>query len=367
MKLSIASTAAAALLLAPGAFAQGVPVDLSNWQTIQYELNSQPDASWDLQPGNTSVLQSVNSDASIFLSDFDAVGQEITGTWSVQTTSDDDFMGFVFGYQDRGHYYLFDWKQTSQNFSGDFAEVGMSLKVVDMPPNTDPTQDDLWPTNGSANVTLLQHNTIPWADNTSYEFTLTFNPGTIEITVREAGQVLDSWLVNDSTYVDGEFGFYNYSQGQVLYQGFNRVGAPEIHCVGKTNSQGCLPALSFTGFASMTDTTPFVISADNLVNRRFSTLMLSLAGRNNAPFQGGTLCIGAPFTNAPVQLTGGTPMGLDCSGTYTLDFNDYLQTVAPTGFVAGAVVNGQVFFRDPDNADGTGYGLTDAIEFTILP
>ncbi|MEO0661127.1 MAG: hypothetical protein AAFZ87_06295, partial [Planctomycetota bacterium] len=72
----------AALGLPAAAFAQGgLPVDLSTWQVIQYQFNSQPDASWDLQTGNTAVLQSVNSDASIFLSDFDSVGQEINGTW----------------------------------------------------------------------------------------------------------------------------------------------------------------------------------------------------------------------------------------------------------------------------------------------
>lgn len=371
MSLRFSSSAtrvlASALALGSIAHAQGIAVDLSGWQPIQYELNSQPDASWDLQPGNTAVLQSVNADAAILLSDFDAVGQEINGTWSVQTNSDDDFMGFVFGYQDRGHYYLFDWKKGSQSFSGNFAEVGMSLKVVSMPPNTDPTLDDLWPTNGSANVTLLEHNTIPWVSSTDYEFTLNFVPGTIEISVSEGGTVLDSWVVNDSTYTNGEFGFYNYSQGQVLYQGFNRQGTPTLYCDAKTNSQGCLPALSFSGFASVTDTAPFTVSATNLVNRRFSTMMLSASGRDSTPFQGGTLCLGGALMNTPVQSTGGTSTGRDCTGTFAIDINDYLQTTMPMGLVEGVVVTGQVFYRDPFHSDGTGYGLTDAIEFTILP
>ena len=39
----------------------------------------------------------------------------IDGTWRVNTTSDDDFMGFVFGEQDSNHYDPFDWKKADQN------------------------------------------------------------------------------------------------------------------------------------------------------------------------------------------------------------------------------------------------------------
>lgn len=356
-----------ALALAPAALAQGgLPVDLSSWQVIQYDTISQPNASWDLQPGNTAVLQTVNSDASIFLSDFNSVGQEINGTWSVETSSDDDFMGFVFGYQDRGHFYLFDWKQSSQSFSGQFAEVGMSLKAVSIPGGADPTVDDLWPSVSGPNVTVLEHNTIPWDEFIEYEFTLSFTPGTIEIEVREGMTVLESWVVSDSTFTDGEFGFYNFSQNDVLYQGFERVGVPEIYCDAKTNSQGCLPGVTINGSASMSDPAPFTIQADNLINNQFSTLMVSVADRANMPFGGGTLCIATPFSDTGTQLTGGSPAGMDCTGTFSMNVNAFLQG-GPTGLMAGDRVFSQIFYRDPMHPDGTGYGLTEAVDFVILP
>lgn len=346
---------------------QGLPIDLSNWQVIQYQLNSQPNSNWVLQPGNTSVLQEVNSDASIFLSDFDAAGQEIEGTWSVQTGSDDDFMGFVFGYQDRGHYYLFDWKQSSQSFSGQFAEVGMTLKVVDMPAGMDPTVDDFWPSAGSSNVSILRHNTIPWVDFVDYDFVLSFTPGTIEIDVLEAGVLLDQWVVNDSTYTSGEFGFYNYSQGDVLYQGFTRQGVPEVYCDAKVNSLGCTPAIAFTGFASVSDTTPFDISASQVVNQSFGTLMYGFGGRDIAPFMGGTLCIMGAREHTAVQATGGSGGAPDCSGTLTLDFNALLQAGGVAGAMVGDQINTQYFYRDAAQLDGTGFGLTDGVEFFLLP
>lgn len=364
--IPIARTAAA-LVLAGVSFAQGQVIDLSTWQTIQYELNFQPDASWDLQPGNTSVLQSVNSDASIFLSDFDAVGQEIRGTWRVETGGDDDFMGFVFGYQGRGQYYLFDWKQSSQSFSGDFAEVGMSLKIVNMPAGIDPTQDDLWPTAGSPNVTVPLHNTIPWGDFVDYEFVLNWVPGMIQITVLEGSQVLENWVLADSTYTSGGFGFYNYSQDAVLYQGFTQQGVPEIYCTAKTNSQGCTPVLSYTGFGSLTDSNPFDISASMLINNQFAGLVYSLDGPAATPFQGGMLCLQPILRYTPVQMTGGSTGAPDCSGTLSFDFNAFLQGGGAPPIIAGDRVNAQFFYRDPTNADGTGYGLTDAVEFFVLP
>ena len=364
--LTLLLRSATPVVLAGATLAQGQLIDLSTWQTIQYELNSQPDASWDLQPGNTAVLQSVNSDASIYLSDFDAAGQEIRGTWRVETGSDDDFMGFVFGYQDRGHYYLFDWKQNTQSFGGHVAEEGMSLKIVSMPAGVDPTLDDFWPTAGSPNVTVPLHNTIPWVDFVDYEFVLNWVPGMIEITVLEAGVVLESWQLADSTYTDGSFGFYNYSQGDVLYQGFTQQGVPEIYCTAKTNSIGCTPVLDFTGYASATDPNPFNITATFLVNGKNGVLFYSLNGREATPFGGGTRCITPPFLRVPVMSTAGISGPPDCSGVLTFDFNAWLQSGAAPVMV-GDQVNAQYFYRDPMHPDGTGYGLTEAIEFFVLP
>ncbi|MFT5477311.1 MAG: hypothetical protein ACI8Y8_002657 [Planctomycetota bacterium] len=354
---------AAAVTLASAALAQGQLIDLSTWQPIQYEFFSQADASWDLQPGNTSVIQSVNADASIFLSDFDAVGQTIQGTWRVETGADDDFMGFVFGYQGRGQYYLLDWKGASQNT----ADVGMSLKIVQMPVGMDPTSGDLWPTAGSANVTVPLHNTVPWVAFVDYEFELTMVPGNIEITVREGTTVLEHWVLADSTYTSGQFGFYNYSQGPILYQGFTQESVATIYCDAKVNSQGCLPILATMGDASFSDTTPFEITATMLINNRNGMLFYGLAGRAAVPFGGGTLCVAGPLLRAPIQRTGGNAAGLDCSGSLSIDINALLQGGGAATIMAGDQVNAQFFYRDPQHADGTGYGLTEGVEFVVLP
>ena len=216
------------LLLASAAqsWAVSVPVGLSTWSVVQYEFNNQPDANWVLSAGNTVADQIVNADASILLSDFDIAGTALDGSWRVNTSSDDDFMGFVFGYQGRDSFYLFDWKQSDQNDSTyGFAERGMSVKVVQTG-GGDPTGPQLWQSAGSAAVTVLRHNTIPWADFTDYQFNLSFFPGIFQIQVSQGATLLQSWTVSDSTYTDGKFGFYNFSQGNVRYAGFTQEDDP---------------------------------------------------------------------------------------------------------------------------------------------
>lgn len=359
-------TALAGLALTGAASAQSTPIDLSNWQTIQYELNFQGDANWVLQPGNTAVLQTVNSDASIFLSDFDAAGQAINGTWRCETTSDDDFMGFVFGYQGRGQYYLFDWKKASQSHVG-FAEVGMTLKVVNVPGGADPQDTDLWPTAGSVNVTPLEHNTIPWVTNVSYDFTLVYTAGNIEIIVKQNGVELEHWNVADTTFPVGKFGFYNYSQNAVRYEGFTQTNVITYYCTAKVNSQGCLPVLDTAGFPSMSDSAPFQIFATQLVNRMNADLFVSQTGKTALPFNGGTLCLVAPLIDTPLGYTGGATVGFDCSGSLTFDLNALLQSGGVPGVVAGDTIWAQYFYRDVPHADGLGTGLTEGLELVVQP
>lgn len=226
MSRKLGAVLAASLLFST--IANAALINLSPFLVIQYELFDQPDANWVLSNGNTIATQTVNADASILLSNFDITNKTINGTWRVQTSSDDDFMGFVFGYQGRGKYYLFDWKQSDQNDPLGFAQQGMSIKSVNVGGNGDPSGYDLWPTNGSSSVSLLYHNTIPWEDFKSYSFHLEFHPGQFTMEVRDGSAILMSQIVNDSTFKSGKFGFYNYSQGAVEYQGFTVDPAPPI-------------------------------------------------------------------------------------------------------------------------------------------
>ncbi len=218
-------------------------VDLTNWKPVVFENtygmgdgspNTLPN--WILGSAPTSVEQRSNANASILLSDFPLVNDRMEGTWRVDDTGgdppridniDDDFMGFVFGYQDNQHFYLFDWKQARQTYMGADGQPGMTVKLVDA--SSPLGVMDLWNTAGNGDrVKTLYHNSIPWQNHTDYGFSLVFQPGQFTITVRQGPAVLDTFRLYDATYTSGKFGFYNYSQPRVSYRGFTRQTVPEI-------------------------------------------------------------------------------------------------------------------------------------------
>ena len=188
-------------------------VDLRPWEIIDFNFGSQTQALWEINPEGTEAEQHRNARASGLLSDFTLKNGQVKGQFKVDTTSDNDYVGFVFGFQDTRNFYLFDWKQTNQ----DRALRGMNIKRYKSPGSF-----DLWGTEISGGGQNLFHNSIGWKDRTWYEFSLSFHPGEFTVTVTEVGTniVLDSFTVLDDTYASGGFGFYNYSQDSVLYRGF---------------------------------------------------------------------------------------------------------------------------------------------------
>lgn len=140
-------------------------------------------------------------------------------------------------------------------------------------------------------------------------------------------------------------------------------GMTSTYCTAKVNSQGCTPALSFSGVPSLTHPGPFDITATQVINGKPGLLFYSHVGRDAVPFQGGTLCVRTPIQRTPIQSSGGNPPPDDCSGTYGFDFNGWIQAGADPIINLGSTLNAQFWYRDPESPTGT--GLTNAIEFIV--
>ena len=203
--------------------------DLTN--TVQYEFGQQSDATWATCAGGTAATQATNADASILLADVDATNTVLRGT--MRAGNAPGYMGLVIGYQDRGSYYLFDWKRVTASFA-DFgqADVGMSLRIVDTLDGADPTGADLWGSVDSANVTTLRDNDLPWAANTTYEYTVRFTPGQIDIDIHQDEVLIESWSVADSTFTGGGFGVYINSLQGVTF------GPVSVESLGSDDTDG---------------------------------------------------------------------------------------------------------------------------------
>jgi hypothetical protein len=135
------------------------------------------------------------------------------------------------------------------------------------------------------------------------------------------------------------------------------------YCVGKVNSLGCTPAIGWTGTPAIGANDFHVVASDELNNRM--GLAFFGVGPVAKSFKGGTLCVKAPFVRTPAQDSGGSSVGVDCSGTY--DFDMTPAWLAKHGWGAGDELFVQYWSRDGQNPDGTGAALSNALRFTLLP
>lgn len=205
------------------------PLNLATWSVERWD-GSQGPASWVVAPDGLSVEQTVNAAPSALISDQSFLNLRVTGTFRVDTSGDDDFMGFIFGYQNRGQFYVFDWKQNSQSSFGGSGLRGMSIRRFDSPTD-ELTRSDFWISDkNTPRMTVLSPpNDIGWKDFQDYQITLEFTPGRIVVEVFEEGVSLDRLEVMDDTFTGGRFGFYNYSQDSVIYSGFSQESLNNVY------------------------------------------------------------------------------------------------------------------------------------------
>lgn len=187
---------------------------LSAWEIIQYELGAQLPAVWSFDLGGTRADQAINADPSILLSVIDVANKVIWGQFG--SGSAPDSMGVVFGYQNRGEFYLLDWKKTTASFSTfGTAPQGMRLRVFHV--DGDPVGRDFWAADAPAKVTVLRQNDLAWANGVDYDFSLRFTPGSFVIRIWEGDTVLETWEVEDATYLSGRFGYFINSLENVRF------------------------------------------------------------------------------------------------------------------------------------------------------
>ncbi len=232
-----------------------VPIDLSNWSKKSFTNRG----IWKVQDGGNTVSQRSNGAPTFFVSPNDFLNTTIKGKFKVQTSSDNDFIGFVFGYQNLQEntsdfdFLLFDWKQSSQTAGGHKAEEGFTLSLVEDAPinnsgKTATSFDLTWAktpfwNHTDPSMTILgtdYGSTRGWADNTEYDFTLLYQANRLKIDIKggtgdfASGQTIFDFTPNNlglTSFDSGQFGFYNYSQSNVLYQVFTEeytaVSTPE--------------------------------------------------------------------------------------------------------------------------------------------
>ena len=234
----LAIVAGTCALLASGAHAAAV--DLSLWNDESYPAVSGFGAGvWTVSGDGLSVYQSVNGQPTLFVSDFDVAGLAIEGMVSVDTTADNDLIGFALGFtpgdadpgSSTADYLLVDWKQGDQyyNFGSPSCTGGStSLEGLAVSQVTGvPTADEFWGhfdedaicSPAGEGLEELQRATnlgaTGWADNTSYMFRFEFTTTSLKVFVDGVEE-----LNIAGAFSDGSLAFYNFSQTNVTYKAF---------------------------------------------------------------------------------------------------------------------------------------------------
>jgi hypothetical protein len=166
---------------------------------------------------DTTTCTTENADPTAYVCPTVHENARITGTMIVNPPVDDnDFIGFVWGWQNADQYYMLHWKQGEQPVGGCTSAAGMTVKLFD---RTVPyVVGDFSCNTDTVNQTVLltpaQTTTQGWIHGVTYSVEVLYANDQTEITVVNTGnnQVVASFVVMDDTYPSGQFGTYDYSQ-----------------------------------------------------------------------------------------------------------------------------------------------------------
>ena len=142
---------------------------------------------------------------------------------------------------------------------------------------------------------------------------------------------------------------------------------PVAYCTSGTSASGCQATMTACGTASASASHGFVLFASNVEGNKDGTFFYGTNGRMAMPWGNGTsyYCVVPPVRRAGLQ--GGVGSNGACDGSFAFDLNVQWTAKPVTNPGAGATVQAQLWYRDPLNTASKKTGLSNGLEFQVVP
>ena len=205
--------------------------DFRTYQTVVLDPHgdSQIDPNWVIYNKGAEIVQTMNSDPGLAVGFNRFGGVDFEGTFFVDTEIDDDYVGFIFSYQDNNQFYSVMWKKNTQTYwqATPFravAEPGIQLKLVQSESGPgEMMRNAMWHTGDTdKQVKLLWKDprNVGWREKVAYRWLLLHRPkiGLMRLRIFEGeNMVADSGNVFDGTLKGGRLGVFCFSQEMIIW------------------------------------------------------------------------------------------------------------------------------------------------------
>ena len=185
-----------------------------------------------------------------------------------------------------------------------------------------------------------------------------------------ASDEVDPFGCNTATYVSVDLTLWVSSAADLNGNGVPDECEAVSYCTAGTSAAGCQATVTGTGVASATATSGFDLLATGAQGAKDGLFFFGANGRQANPWGSGTSyqCVTPPVSRTGLLTGTGTPG--NCDGSFSVDLNALWCPTCPKPAKnpgAGAVVQAQLWYRDPQNTSNQTTSLSDATEFVVQP
>ncbi|WP_225413828.1 choice-of-anchor A family protein [Stigmatella hybrida] len=177
-----------------------------------------PAPRWTLSSDGLTLRQSVNSAPAVYMTNLPASGAELVFDLAVETSEDDDFIGWVVAFDQgdatnpQAEFMLFDWKQADQRLSsGEWGLAGLAMSRVKgvVVPSGEDGVAPFWAHLGafSEEARALTLGRKGWTDRAVYRVKMEYGLSRVRVWVNNELQ-----FDQQGSFPAGRFGFYTNSQ-----------------------------------------------------------------------------------------------------------------------------------------------------------